>query len=93
MCVVVIGAGSFINSTATAKLVNVTESVEQFLYLTPDQQWRALDVVVFTTKGTLKPGDQVLWQYSYGKEIHGHTARDLLTDAQLTEFLPTFSSV
>ena len=85
-----LGAGSFINSAASKTDANVIEFTQRLHFRTSDGIMRFLDVIVFDTKGELKENDEVLWHYSYNKEIHGYEARTLLTDAQLSEFIPDF---
>ena len=85
-----LGAGSFINSASSKRLANVVDSTVTLHFRTPDGVTRPLEVVVFDTAQELKAGEQVLWWYGFGKEIHGYDARTLLSDAQLNEFIPTF---
>ena len=87
-----LGAGSFFNSAATKSLANVVDSTVTLQFRTPDGVTRPLEVVVFNTTRELKAGEQVLWWYGYGKEIHGWDAHTLLSDAQLNEFIPKFST-
>ena len=68
----------------------MTDRTKKLHFRTPDGIMRCLEVIVFETTRELKEKEEVLWHYSYGKEIHGYDARTLLTEAQLDDFIPDF---
>ena len=85
-----LGAASFINSTPRKTDANVSDQTQKLHFRTPDGVMRCLEVIVFDTTRELQENEEVLWHYSYGKEIHGYDARTLLNEAQLREFIPDF---